>query len=341
MNVESLNFGIVVCVSPGDYLFGKGTCASIRHFMPDVPIAVLVDGQVDTTLLEKTYDRLTVIRKANVDDPWLREHSFGWGITKMLAFFYAPFEYFLYLDSDTILWGNICDRIDPAQYDYIADIPNHQGKSEISREEVGTWFFDPDFVEATFPDFPWQQYQNQFMCPGVFFGSQHTFSLEEYKDMLSLKLKNPYSLHFGDMGFHNLMVFKKFHENQLNLGFADFQVIFPEFSQNELRQRFSVSDNQPQVIPGDEQILHMPDKKPLVNNPECYSEPMTYFRLKFLEDSEGLTGEPAMQRLVEEDQDYFRLRKQSLLRKRLGMMGRLLQGNRAEWQHFLQRFGLR
>ena len=337
MNSQLTKFGIVVCVSPGDYLFGKGTCASIRYFMPDTPIAVLVDGSVDTKTLEKTYQHLTVIRRENIDDPWLRQHSFGWGITKMLAFFYAPFEYFLYLDSDTVLWGNICNRIDPTAYHYIADTPNHPQEKDISTEEVSTWFFDPEFVENTFPEFPWQQYCNQFMCPGVFFGSCHTFTLAEYKEILELKIKNPYSLHFGDMGFHNLMVFKKFHENQLKLGFADFQVIFPEFPPSELQQRFSFEAEQPKINPGDEQILHMPDKKPLVNNSECYAEPMTYFRLQFLKDSEGLTGEAAMQRLLKEDQEYFRLRQQALFRKRLGVIKKLLGGNRAEWKRMIQR----
>ena len=114
-------------------------------------------------------------------------------------------------------------------------------------------------------------------------------------------------------------------------------MIFPEFSPSELQQRFSFEAEQPKIKPGDEQILHMPDKKPLVNNPDCYAEPMTYFRLQFLKDSEGLTGDAAMQRLLKEDQEYFRLRKQALFRKRLGVIKKLLGGNRAEWKRMIQR----
>ena len=33
----------------------------------------------------------------------------------------------------------------------------------------------------------------------------------------------------------------------------------------------------------------MPDQKPLVDNPRCYSEPMTFFRLQYLKDTEGMT----------------------------------------------------
>ena len=84
MHSQLAKFGIVVCVSPEDYLFGKGTCASIRYFMPDRTIAVLVDGSVDTRSLENTYQHLTVIRRENIDDPWLRQHSFGWGITNFI-----------------------------------------------------------------------------------------------------------------------------------------------------------------------------------------------------------------------------------------------------------------
>ncbi|MFM7471320.1 MAG: hypothetical protein ACKO5P_07430 [Nodosilinea sp.] len=249
MNTNLYPFGIVVCVSPGDYLFGKGTCASIRYFMPEVPITLLVDGAVDTDPLEKTYQQIQVIRKNDIDDPWLREHSFGWGITKMLAFFYAPFEHFLYLDSDTILWGDIRQRIQPDQYNYIADIPYRKAGADVSTQEISTWFFDPAFVEKQFPDFPWSQYRNQFMCPGVFFGSRHAFTVPEYKEMLALKLKHPYFLHFGDMGFHNIMVFRKYHQGKLNLGFADYQVIFPDFPQTELRQRFAFEAGSPVVNP--------------------------------------------------------------------------------------------
>lgn len=332
-------FGVVVCVSAGDYLFGQGTCASIRYFMPEVPIILLVDGSVDTTLLERTYQQVQVIRKSDINDPWLRKHSFGWGITKMLAFFYAPFEYFLYLDSDTVLWGDIRNRIQPDQYDYIADIPYRKTEADVSTQEISTWFFDPTFVEKTFPDFPWQQYRNQFMCPGVFFGSRHAFTLPEYKEMLALKLKHPYSLHFGDMGFHNIMVFRKYHQGKLNLGFADYQVIFPDFSQADLRQRFTFEAGCPVVRAGDEQILHMPDKKPLVNNPDCYSLPMTYFRLKFIEDAEGLTGEAAMNKLLAEDREYFRLRRKSLRRQRLNIVRKLLMGHPEEWRRLTHRLG--
>lgn len=153
MNPNLLHFGVVVCVSPGDYLFGKGTCASIDYFMPDVPITLLVDGSIDTSRLEETYQQIQVIRKEDIDDAWLRENSFGWGITKMLAFFYAPFEHFLYLDSDTILWGDIRQRIQPDEYDYIADIPYRRKEGDVSTEAISTWFFDPVFLERSFPIF--------------------------------------------------------------------------------------------------------------------------------------------------------------------------------------------
>ncbi len=139
------------------------------------------------------------------------------------------------------------------------------------------------------------------------------------------------------MGLLNLMVFQAHHLGDIQLGFADFQVIFPDFSQHQLRRRFDFKDGQPVINLGDVQILHMPDKKPLVNNPDCYSLPMTYFRLKFLEDTEGLTGDAAMARLLQEDTQFYNLRRQSLRNHRLRLAKKLLTGHPGEWRRLAAR----
>lgn len=330
-------FGVVVCTSPGDFLFAKGTCASIRYFMPDVPIALIVDGVIDTTALEQTY-LVQVIRKPDIDNPWLRKHSFGWGITKMLAFWYSPFERFLYLDSDTIVWGDLREKLQWREFDFIADVPFHK-QQELSESYVRTWFFEPKIIQQKFPDFPWQKYIYHYMCTGTFVTTKYLFSIQEYRQMLEFMEKCPSAFEFGsEMGLLNLMLFRAYDQEKLKLDFVDFQVIFPDFPIEILKSRFQFRDGIPVVETGDVQVLHMPDKKPLVNNSDCYSLPMTHFRLKFLEHAEGIVGDLAMQRLVEEDKDYYRLRKQAMRRKRYKKLFKLAIGHRGEWSRIVKRF---
>ncbi len=328
-------FGVVVCTSPNDYLFAKGTCASIHYFMPDVSIALLVDGNVDTKSLEQTY-RVKVIRKHDINDPWLRQYSFGWGITKMLAFWYAPFERFLYLDSDTVIWGNIVNKLNLKNYDYITDIPFH-GDKILTPDYVGTWFFEPSVIDTEFSEFPWRNYIHQYACTGTFVTGRGVFDVQEYRELLEFNERYPWTFKFGEMGLLNLMVFRAHDQKKIKLGFADFQVIFPDFQIEELRSRFQFKNNAPVVQADDIQVLHMPDKKPLVNSPHCYSLPMTYFRLKFLKDALGIIGDEAMTRLLQEDQEYHQLRKQSLKLSRISKIKMLVTGHPGEWRRLIRR----
>lgn len=98
------DFGIIVACAPHDYRLAKGTCASIRHFLGDVPICLLIDGDFPVTDLQRAYG-VRVLPRSNVRNPELRRRSFGWGLTKMVSFWESPWEYFLFLDVDTVVWG--------------------------------------------------------------------------------------------------------------------------------------------------------------------------------------------------------------------------------------------
>jgi hypothetical protein len=323
-------FGIIIVTAPGDWLFAKGTIASSKYYMPEVPVALIVDGEIDTRRAEETYG-ITVVRKDNIDDSYLRENSFGWGITKMLSFWYSPFDTYVYADSDVIIWGSFENYFDFDSFDYIVSIPNPINEP-ADIKAVRKWFFEPEYVEKRYPDFPWRKYAAQFVCSGVFAARRAVFSLEEYKDILKQSIDNPTVYKYGDMGFHNLMVFRDHHLRKLRLGFSDYQVIFPEYPMEELKQRFPFENGKPKVQQDDAKLLHMPDHKPLMDNLLCYSEPMTFFRLKFIKDTEGLAGENSLSRLKEEDAEYHRLRAEYLKREKHKKIRGLLRGNPGEWR---------
>lgn len=326
--------GIILVASPFDWLFAKGAIASCRYFMPQCPIQLIVDGQIDTSLAERHYGVQTV-RAPDIENRQLRRLGFGWGTTKLLAFWTSSTETFLYLDSDAVLWGDLSDRLDMSDWDYVASIRKNQ---PLDRETVERWFFDVPFVESHFPGWDWRSASARFFCPGVFAARKGAFEIEEYLSILRLDKRYPGKFKFGDMGFHNLMVFRGADRGSLRVDARDFQVIFPEHPREELQARFALSNtNAPIVCPGDEQVLHMPDHKPLVDSPNCYSLPMTFFRLEFLRETEGLVGASAMSRLRQEDAMYSELRRAFLRRQRQRQIFQLLSFHPGEWARVFRR----
>jgi hypothetical protein len=85
----------------------------------------------------------------------------------------------------------------------------------------------------------------------------------------------------------------------------------------------------------------MPDKKPLVDSSECYSAPMTFFRLKYLADTEGVNGPEALRRLRAEDAEYHRLRARFLGREKKKKFLRLAKGDAGQWRWLFTRLGIR
>src|SRR5687768_16946542 len=133
------DFGVVVVCSKNDYLFTKGCCASIRYFMGDVPICLVVDGDFSVESVRKTYNTQVLYRK-NVKNDFLRNKSYGWGITKMIAFWESPFEHFLLIDSDIVLWGDMRKYANFKDFDLIIDKP----LSKYSQKDVCLYFFETE-----------------------------------------------------------------------------------------------------------------------------------------------------------------------------------------------------
>jgi hypothetical protein len=66
------DFGIIIACCYQDYLFAKGCCASIRHFLGDVPIGLIVDGTFSLSSLEKEYG-VRVLNHHTVTNEFLRK----------------------------------------------------------------------------------------------------------------------------------------------------------------------------------------------------------------------------------------------------------------------------
>jgi hypothetical protein len=284
------DFGIIVACCKKDYHLTKACCASIKDFLGDIPICLIVDQNFSVWELEKAYG-VQVINKANVAHPFLRDNSFG-PFTKMIAFWESPWKHFLYVDSDTIVWGNLLKYLNYFKYfDVIISRPCRRG---YSRQEICYFFFDIEAIEKHFPSFNWQQHQNNYFCAGVFFGTRNIFTLEEYKKMLEFMAQNPNVMKMGDQGCLNFLIFRAADEGRIQLKQEQesiIQLTIPNFKNNEvLAKRFPIGSNGP-IYQNEDTVIHWcGEKKPDLYNQKVYSEPVNYYRRKFLEDAWGYKG---------------------------------------------------
>jgi hypothetical protein len=288
------DFGVIVICCDQDYLFAKGTCASIRHFLGDVPICLLVDGTFSVAEVEKTYGA-KVINRLNMTHEVLKKRSFGWGTTRMIAFWESPFKHFLIVDADVAIWGNVLKYANFNEFDLIIDRPCY----EYSDEAIAEFFFDIPALQTYFHNFRWRN--RPFVCPAVLFGTRGIFSLEEYIEILDFNDKHPGVFKYGDMGFLNLMMFRAADEGRLRLGQEDIQFLVPDFPPEDVKKRFPINETGPAVKGEDAIVIHWAGPKPTVSTKQAYSEPMSFFRRKFLQDAREVTGLKAEVALQLED----------------------------------------
>lgn len=282
------DFGIIVACCYQDYLFAKGCCASIRHFLGDVPICLLVDGTFSVSSLEKAYG-VRVLNHTHVTNELLKKRSFGWGKTKMVAFWESPWKHFLVLDADTNVWGNVLQYADFNNNDAIIDKPRYG----YPDDRVCEFFFEINAIENYFPDFNWQAHRNDYFCTGTFFGTRGIFSLEEYIDILDFTEQHPGIFKYGEMGFLNFMLFRAADAGRIRLGQVPMQLIVPDFEREELQKRFPVKDAGPVVQNEEATVIHWCGPKPRVSTSQVYPEPMSFCRRQFLHKERGYTGATA------------------------------------------------
>lgn len=290
------DFGVIVACCDQDYLFAKGCCASIRHFLGDVPICLLVDGTFSVSDLEKAYN-VRVINHLNVKHQVLRQRSFGWGKTKMVAFWESPWQNFLVLDADTIVWGNLLKFANFEKFDFIIDRPCY----EYSDEAVAEFFFDLPGIEQHYPNFPWQKYRNNYFCTGCFFAKRDVFNLDDYIAILDFVEKYPKVFKYGEMGFLNFMIFRGVNEGKIRLGQEDWQFLVPDFPLEALQKRFPMTAAGPEVQGEDATVIHWCGPKPMLASSQVYAEPMSFCRRKFQQDAWGKSGLSAELSLQVED----------------------------------------
>jgi len=293
------DFGVNISCYFGDYRLAKAACASIRYFMGDVPICLIIDGSWEPRELIRTYG-VKFINKRNVKDQELKRESFGYGYTKMIEFWESPFERFLQIDADCVVWGDLSVYADFDNYDAIITAP----ESGYSQKQVDHLFFDTRKAEALLPGFRWQDCR----CgAGSYFAGTGVIDMREYFDMLALSRRDRRFFFPGEQGMLNLLLWRSAQLGRLRVSTADYQVVPIEHTNDEMRKQFPFKNGVP-VVSGGPKLIHWGGGKNLALDKQPYIEPLTFFRRRFLFDSGACeTDEQADKLLAREDRvvDYY------------------------------------
>jgi lipopolysaccharide biosynthesis glycosyltransferase len=281
--------------------------------MGDIPMCLLMDGEFPLEGLPEKYNVLT-LRKKDVRSPLLRKRSYGWGTTKMIAYWEAPFEYFLLIDADTIVWGNMQEKAMFDKYDVIL-----HAHPSWSPESISQWFFKIEKMNQYFPGF--DCLKHPYANAGVIFGKRGIFNIKQYEEILDFADEHPEVFFPGDQGFHNYMLYNAHEEGRIRVGVDKIQYIVPDFPIEEAREKFVIEDRRPKVQ-GEPVLIHWSGSKPfVVPETPMYTEAMTYFREKFLSDSTDKSPREIRSTILEEDRkrkkEATRGRTRSLIKKKL------------------------
>lgn len=274
------SFGVIICTCRFDFFLAKACVASVRRSMGDVPITLFMDDDVNATALAKLYN-LNLMYRSQLQDEFLRNHNRGWGLPKISLFWVSPYERFLYLDCDTIVWGDVAKAYLHGDWDMVVDPGDSVTRPWVQGVATEAWtnkeYFNSQLMEETFPQFPWRKYIPSYFCTGCYAARRGAFSLDEYKSLVATMKQTPKLFPIGEMGFLNYMVFNAVEQGWLRLAQRPLQLMCDYTNMQSLPERFEFNPNGPVVKPGDEKILHFTDPKPVTSSYGFHS-PFDYFR---------------------------------------------------------------
>ena len=287
-------FGFVTGCHAGDKFMVQATLASIRHYCPDVPICLIVDGDFGVSDLEKEY-QLILLRIGDLPSVEMRNVIAGGFHAKQAAMWEGPFERYVWIDSDAIVWGDFTSQIR-------MDVDFQIFWSEISipanATEIPAWlphfYFDPSKLRQLDPTFDWRGHA--YFSAGVFACRRNAIPFERYVDVKAVSHSVPglfesgLNTYTGDMGILNYLVHAMTQKGDLKTTVSDLQHIPGHHGTAEFEQdcasvdwRFPANIQRPRVA-------HFCGRKPFLFDRQAYSKPFTIARLEHHRRQHGELG---------------------------------------------------
>jgi hypothetical protein len=267
-------FGIVTACHGKDYFMAKATCASIRYFMPDVPICVIVDGDFSVSELQDAYG-VIVMRTGEIRDARLREMCRHTTRSKLAAIWEGPFKRYLWVDCDTVVLGDIvhAERWEDADFWAMTWIV----PGSVPDRNLRHYFLDPDEMKTIDPDF--DANRHPLFCDGAYVIRRGCLNLERtYSMWKKTKILPDLFSWTKCQGLTNYMIFSSESCGELSVRVTDRQYIVSDRSRREFEQKFGGDSELPCREFADSCVVHFCGTKPMIQNRSTPSGLFTAFR---------------------------------------------------------------
>jgi hypothetical protein len=282
-------FGFVTACHSGDKFMVQATLASIRHFCPDVPICLLADGDVEVDDLQHQYG-LLVLRPRDLPHKAMTNLVSGNYRIKLAAMWEGPFEHYVWIDSDAIMWGDFTPQVDPN-----FDFQIFWSEVSIPRDanEVPPWlphfYFDLGKLLKHDPNFEWRGHP--YFSAGVYACRRNFVSFDEWRAVDDWNQGKPdWLFRFGDQGILNYLVHSLGQRGQRKVAMSDLQYSVRHVGRTEIDHdtrgsgwRFPESVKRPRAV-------HFCGQKPYMHNWRAYSKAFTIARLEHYRKTRGELG---------------------------------------------------
>ncbi len=270
-------FGIVTGCHSGDRSTVGATLASIKHYCPDIPVCLVVDGHVDVSDLEELYD-LIILRVEELEDDDMRDLIRGSGRAKLAAMWEGPFEFYVWMDADAIVWGDFVSKV---RRDLDFQIFWNEISIPADASEEPPWlshyYFKLEELKNFDPDFEWRGHP--YFSTGVFACRRNVISYEEWTKIESWNTAVPGGIFkFWEQGMLDYLVLAKSQRGEIKTAWTDLQWVRSRdhkgLQEDCARGGWS--------FPGDvnpPMVLHFCGRKPSTLDIHCFSRPFTIARL--------------------------------------------------------------
>jgi hypothetical protein len=271
-------FGFVTGCHAEDKFLVQATLASMRHYCPDVPICLTVDGSFDVSDLQNEYD-LIVLRVSELESKEMRELMLGNHRAKLAALWEGPFEFYVWCDSDAIVWGDFTSQVR-------IDLDFQIFWSEISipadATKIPPWlphfYFDPQKLRQFDADFEWRGHP--YFSAGAFACRRNAIPFQRWAEVECWEKKVPGLFAWGDMGMLNYHVHSMTQRKEIKTATSNLQHIWEHHGKQELIQDCRTAGwHFPKTIDRP-RIAHFCGRKPFLFDRKAYSRPFTLARLE-------------------------------------------------------------
>jgi hypothetical protein len=209
----------------------------------------------------------------------------GSGKSKLAALWEGPFEEFIFLDSDAIVWGDLRSVINLKDYDWnvFAEWPRDEyyttGNWDNNYGWVSHLFYDPERLRKYDLEFEWRW--RHYACTGCFAARKNAVKLEDYLHLEVYAKQNPGLFFVGEQGMLMYLIFKSSDLNILKLQCYDLQIIPAALNHDIVHKRLGLTNTDfllPKLVENPV-VIHFCEQKPYIHNIKAFSYPFTIFRL--------------------------------------------------------------